>query len=328
MQVEHAVHRPGRHLDAGGLHLLDQVAVAEAGVVLAAEHLGDKVQAGQVGRQVVLGRHGQEQLKEVFAGVVGGEGPKPVDQPADGGRLVPVQGGVLGQVHQGAQGLLPGGQAGVKAVFLHEAGLGAVDDAQRLEQGRGRGQVGIHRVEGEHPHPLVGRQLFHPAEDAVVERSDNDLAGQARAFHFFQDALGKSVLVGGGVGPQRGLEFHLDGVHIAAGFQRLGKGGDLFAGVEGAFPAAKVEGAQLVQGTPGDHLVGVGVQVGDVFVVDHQLVVRREQGVELDAVHPHGGGQPEGGHRVFGREMGRAAVCNDLGPHSKFSCCLTFGLPV
>ena len=162
----------------------------------------------------------------------------------------------------------------------------------------------------------------------MVEGRDDDLVRQARAFHFFQDALGKGVLVGGGVGAQGGLELHLDGVHRAAGLQGLGKGGDLLAGVAGVLPAAKVQGAQLVEGTPGDDLVGVGVQVGDVFMVDHQVAVRGEQGVELDAVHPHGGGQPEGGQGIFGRKVGRAPVCDDLGPHNQFSCFLTFSLPV
>ena len=154
----------------------------------------------------------------------------------------------------------------------------------------------------------------------MVERGDDDLVGKARALHFFEDALGIGVLVAAGVGAEGGLELDLDGVYPAAGFQRLGKGGDLLAGPAGAFPAAEVEGAQLVEGAPGDDLVLVGMQVGDIFVMDHQMAVRGEQGVELDAVHPHRGGQPEGGQGVFGRKVGRAAVCDDVGPHGSFSC--------
>ena len=98
-------------------------------------------------------------------------------------------------------------------------------------------------------------------------------------------------------------------------FQHLFEGGDLFARELRAFPFSEIQLAQVVEVHIRDVAVDAGLEVGEVVVGHHEVTVFGDLNVTLEAVRTQRLCQTERGQRVFGGQMGRAAMGDDERAH-------------
>ena len=98
-------------------------------------------------------------------------------------------------------------------------------------------------------------------------------------------------------------------------FQNLFEGGDLFARELRAFPFSEIQLAQVVEVHIRDVAVDAGLEVGEVVVGHHEMTVSGDLNVTLEAVRTQRLCQTERGQRVFGGQMGRAAMGDDERAH-------------
>ena len=111
----------------------------------------------------------------------------------------------------------------------------------------------------------------------------------------------------------------MDHLEALRDFQHLFEGGDLLTCVLGAFPAAEIQLPQLVEGHVRNVAVDAGLEVGEVVMGHHEVTVLGELDVALEAVCAQRLGQTEGRQRVFGGQMGRAAMGDNERAHGQSS---------
>ena len=198
----------------------------------------------------------------------------------------------------------------VDAVFLAEGLIHAVHKAQILPYHR----RGKHHAEesavGQRAYLQLRHQLLCLPQLRVVEGDEGESVGEPGGADCIQHP-GHKV----GVVLQWAFQFqlHLRALHAGAELQRFLQRGDPLVGVDGIFPAAKIQGLQLAHGQVVDLAGDVGVHIHHIVVVDDQLVVVGLLYIHFHAVCADLHRLAEGDQRVLRGQIGCTAVRNDLG---------------
>ena len=287
---------------------LDESLVTEADVVLRAHIVQRKIELRDILEHIGLVIVLLQNFQQIFARVVGEEGREPIVEVAHQQAVFLFQ--LAGVLHDGGGGLdaLRAGE------LLHQRVV--VGQAQIVPQhgGRAEGRLGVQKQGGRFD---LGPNLLDAPQQTVLEGGEDDLIFHVGVANGFHHPLGEI-----GVPAQVGLELDVHHLHLSADVQHFVEGGNFLALILGALPLAEIQLPQLVQRHIVDVALHARVLVGEIIVGDDQLVVFGELHVALDAVGPQALGQLEGRQRVFGRQIGRAAVRNDDRTHRRYPSAL------